>query len=135
MIYNKFKSKEAHARLDELFNLDKRVKIEILTQKRSLSQNAGIWLWFTYMEEQTGTFKQAWHDYFLDMFPIFQEVTILNEIKLIKIGTSKASKPQISKWMNEIDIYCSTEIGITLPKLKSPEAMRLYQFYSERDMI
>ena len=45
-----------------------RVKIERFTEPRTLSQNALMWLWFTCIEQETGTDKQDVHDYYCNRF-------------------------------------------------------------------
>ena len=45
-----------------------RVKIERFTEPRTLSQNALMWLWFTCIEQETGTDKQDVHDYYCNLF-------------------------------------------------------------------
>ena len=39
-----------------------KVTIERYTEPRTLSQNALMWLWFTCIEQDTGTDKQEVHD-------------------------------------------------------------------------
>ena len=45
-----------------------KVTIERYTEPRTISQNALMWLWFTCIEQETGTDKQDVHDYYCNRF-------------------------------------------------------------------
>lgn len=45
-----------------------RLIIERYTEPRTLSQNALMWLWFTCIEQETGTDKQDVHDYYCNHY-------------------------------------------------------------------
>ena len=45
-----------------------RLIIERYTEPRTLSQNALMWLWFTCIEQETGTDKQDVHDYYCNLY-------------------------------------------------------------------
>ena len=106
-----------------------------IRRKRTLNQNAGYWLWLTFLQEQTGSTKMELHDYFLDRYPIFNEVEINGKIRMVRIGTSGASIKQMSDHMNKIQIECSREWGIELPELEGNKIVDMYNDYREKGLI
>lgn len=56
-----------------------RVKIERFTEPRTLSQNALMWLWFTCIEQETGTDKQGM--YTITIVTAFSEGLRISEEK------------------------------------------------------
>ena len=119
MIYTKQRYFEAREKLEYFIKNDIRFRLEKVSYKRSLSQNAGFWLWMAYLEQITGTSKQVYHDYFLEIFPTRIEVIVNGMKKLVTITTShpEMNTQRMSVLMNNIDQHCSTEFGITLPDL------------------
>ena len=59
-----------------------RLIIERYTEPRTLSQNALMWLWFTCIEQETGTDKQDVHDYYCNLY--LRRTTII-KLSLIHI--------------------------------------------------
>ena len=55
-----------------------RLIIERYTEPRTLSQNALMWLWFTCIEQETGTDKQDVHDYYCNLY--LRRTTIITNL-------------------------------------------------------
>lgn len=106
-----------------------------VVRKRTLNQNAGYWLWMTFLQQETGNEKQDLHDFFLYKFPISREIEMFGEIQLIWCGTSAANTSQMSDHMNKIEIFCKTELGIDLPDLNSEKAIELFNYYKEQGFL
>mgnify|MGYP004442200361 CR=1 FL=1 len=81
-----------------------RVKIERFTEPRTLSQNALMWLWFTCIEQETGTDKQDVHDYYFR-----------GKEMVIAGSTSKLNTVQMTDFLNKVQADAAAELGITLP--------------------
>ena len=75
-----------------------RVKIERFTEPRTMSQNALMWLWFTCIEQETGTDKQDVHDYYCNRFLRRTSYTV-----------------QMTDFLNKVQADAAAELGITLP--------------------
>lgn len=106
-----------------------------IRRKRTLDQNAGYWVWMTYLQEQTGSTKKELHDYFLDRYPIFKEMIINHKIHMVRIGTSGANVKQMSDHMNKIEIEVSSEWGIILPDLEKGKIIDMYNNYKEKGLL
>jgi hypothetical protein len=109
---------------------NKRYTIEI-TQKRenrTLDQNALYWLWLTCIEQETGNSKEDIHYYCKDNFLPKKEMTIAGEVVYIPESTTKKDTKQFSDYMNEVQVFAASELGIILP---DPQDLIFESFYNE----
>lgn len=91
-----------------------RVTIERYTEPRTLNQNALMWLWFTCIEQETGTDKQDVHDYYCNRF--LRRTAFINGRELVISGkTSSLNTLQMTDFLNKIKAAAAAEFGITLP--------------------
>ena len=91
-----------------------RVKIERYTEPRTLNQNALMWLWFTCIEQETGTDKQDVHDYYCNRY-LRRTAFIKGKETVIAGSTSKLNTVQMTDFMNKIQDDAAAELGIVLP--------------------
>lgn len=95
-----------------------RLIIERYTEPRTLSQNALMWLWFTCIEQETGTDKQDVHDYYCNLY--LRRTTIIKGKETVIAGsTSKLNTLQMTDFLNKVKADAATELGITLPFRKT----------------
>lgn len=120
--------------LTRLFEKRRRVKIETVTETRTLSQNSYIWTVFTHLAMETGSDKQSYYDYYLKKFPVFGELVIYGEIYTMEITMSHFSKEQMSYWINEIAVDARQE-GFDIPEPETHKALEMYQEYKNLGMI
>ncbi|KAA6342896.1 hypothetical protein EZS27_009356 [termite gut metagenome] len=90
------------------------VRIERYAEKRTLSQNALMWLWFTCIEHSTGTDKGDVHDYYCSRF-LERKASIKGQEVTIQGSTSSLNTLQMSDFMNKVQADAASEFGITLP--------------------
>ena len=91
-----------------------KVTIERYTEQRTISQNALMWLWFTCIEQDTGTDKQEVHDYYCNLF-LSRRILFNGKEKTVSGSTSKLNTVQMTDFMNKIQADAASELGITLP--------------------
>ena len=78
-----------------------KLTIERYTESRTLSQNALMWLWFTCIEQETGTDKQDVHDYYCNLF--LRRTAFINGRETVIAGsTSKLNTLQMIEFMNKV---------------------------------
>ena len=109
---------------------NKRYTIEI-TQKRenrTLDQNALYWLWLTCIEQETGNSKEDIHYYCKDNFLPKKEMQIAGEVVYIPESTTKKDTKQFSDYMNKVQVFAASELGIILP---DPQDLIFESFYNE----
>lgn len=109
---------------DTLKNGEFILKIEHKEQKRSLSQNRLMWLWFACVEHETGQNKQDVHDYYCNMF-LYRNVEINRRNVQITGGTSKLNTSQFKNFLNRVQEDVIVEFGIRLP---NPEDLYFEEF-------
>lgn len=91
-----------------------RLTIERYTEPRTLSQNALMWLWFTCIEQETGTPKQDFHDYYCKLF-LSRTAVIKGKETVIAGSTSRLNTLQMTEFLNKVKADAATEFGIMLP--------------------
>lgn len=90
------------------------LNIKKQVNKRTLDQNALMWLWFACIENETGTDKQDIHDYYCKLF-LKREVSVNGKRELVVSGTSKLDTVAMTNFLNKIQADAASELGIILP--------------------
>ena len=90
------------------------VEIKRKTEPRTISQNSLMWMWFTCLEEATGTLKKDWHDYYCSKF-LVRSVDVKGGSIFIVGGTKDLNTIQFTKFLNQVQADAATEFGVTLP--------------------
>jgi hypothetical protein len=86
-------------------------------EKRTLSQNALMWLWFTCIERETGTDKNDVHDYYCIRF-LNRKTEINGKEEMVVGGTSKLDTAQFKNFLDKVQSDAASEFGIRLPHLE-----------------
>ncbi len=87
-------------------------------EKRSIAQNALMWLWFTCIQRETGTPKEDVHLYYKAKF-LGKWVSLNGEPPTWAIrDTKELSTEEMTEFLNQVQAEAATELGISLP---SPE--------------
>mgnify|MGYP000519859629 FL=1 len=104
-----------------------KVTIERYTEPRTISQNALMWLWFTCIEQETGTDKQDVHDYYCNLF--LRRMAVINGKETVIAGsTSRLNTLQMTDFLNKVKADAATELGISLPL---PDDLYYQEFINE----
>lgn len=90
------------------------VKITRKTEPRTISQNALMWLWYTCMEESTGTPKEDFHDYYKAKF-LSRDVAMGNNWYRVTGSTTDLNTLEFSDYLKKVNADASAEFGISLP--------------------
>lgn len=90
------------------------VKIVRKTKPRTISQNALMWMWYTCMEEATGTRKEDFHDYYKAKF-LSRDVTVGNRWQRVVGSTTDLNTLQMTNYLEKVKADAATEFGIMLP--------------------
>ena len=88
-----------------------RIVIEEQKQLCSVPQRKLMWMWFTFLEKETGTPRKYWHDYFCALF-----------LDDDFISTRDLSSAQMANFMNQIQAEVAVEWGYNLPLPEDKDA-------------
>ena len=91
-----------------------RLTIERYTEPRTVSQNALMWMWFTCIEQETGTDKQDVHDYYCDLF-LRRTAVVHGKETVVSGSTSRLNTLQMTDFLNKVKADAASEFGIMLP--------------------
>jgi len=121
-------SKEPAAVIAHLRNGRYNVTITRERQRRTLDQNALMWLWFTCIAQETGTPVQDVHDYYCSRM-LTRTLTWNGKTQVIVEGTSKLSKERMTDFLGQVQADAASEFGITLPMPEDRYFEDFYQTY------
>jgi hypothetical protein len=134
MIFRPTQLAEAIIYLNGLIEAGKRVKIEAAPEKKSLSQNAYLWLVFTHVGYETGASKDDMYYYWLGKFPKYKEVYFKGGLQLVPISLSSFTKEQTTRFIDEVVTDARIE-GFDIPDCEDVNLMRMYEYYSNKGLI
>lgn len=113
--YKDFMLKNLEAAFSTIRNGNYTLTIKRDVKRRSLDQNALMWLWFTCIEKETGTDKNDVHDHYCSKF--LRRTIIVNDKETVVIsGTSKLNTLQFTDFLNKVQADAASEFGIILPR-------------------
>ena len=119
--------KKIEAYFDTLKNGEYTLVAKRDTDKRSISQNALMWMWFNCIAHETGQNKTDIYDYYRMLF-LTREVVINGKEVSVTSGTSSLDTRQFTEFLNNIQSDAAAEFGIRLP---TPEDMYWEEFQNE----
>ena len=134
MIYRPSQKKQAINFIEKQFEKKKWLKIDPISEKKTLNQNNYLWLVFTIIAFDTGNQKEDIYQYYLDKFPTFKEININEDIKSIKISLSQFTVKQASLFIDKIVIDARQE-GFNIPDPGEKEALEAYNFYRQKGFL
>ena len=95
--------------------------------KRSLSQNALMWMWYACIEDETGQDRNDIHAHYCYKF-LSRPIEWNGSCEIVAGGTSSLTTEQMTDFLNKVQADAATEFGITLPQ---PED-RAFDVFFER---
>lgn len=103
------------------------VTIRRNTERRTISQNALMWVWFACIEDETGTHPVDIHDFYCKKF-LSRRVMYDTREETVYCGTSRLSKEEFTKFLNDVQADAASELGIKLP---TPEDRAFELFFEQ----
>jgi len=102
------------------------IHINLKREKRSLPQNRLYWMWLTCISDDTGSDKDQLHKEFSKMFLHKDTVVgIGGELVEVPVSTTKLNSAQFTDYLNNIQVFAASELGIVLP-LPEDDAWNLF---------
>lgn len=117
-----------------VFKRNKSVNIEIITEKKTLSQNAYLWLIFTHVAQETGSTKKEMYLYWLNKFPKFKDINFKSEIIPVLITLSEFTKEQTKQFIDEVCTDARQE-GFDIPDPENIKTLIMYNEYKMKGII
>lgn len=107
------------------------VFVKIHREKRTVDQNRLLFLWIGCISRETGYFKDEVHEIFKKKFLGVETFEMWGEkVERVKSTTSLNTK-QFSDYLERIQQFASTEMGIILPDPKDQYFEQFYQQYKD----
>lgn len=134
MIFKPSHQPEAVEYLCGLFEKQKTVKIDPVTESKTLSQVRYCWLCFTHIAYETGNTKEDIYAYFLNKFPTIKEISINGNLTSVMISLSQFTENQCSYFIDRFVIDARQE-GFDLPDPEDRKAVQMYNYYKNLGTI
>lgn len=99
--------------------------------RRSLNQNALMWLWLTCIESETGNERNHLHDFFKRKWIQPKKVVIFGE-EQIKYSTADLSTLQFSEYLDKLQAFAASELAIKLPDPADKHWDEFYEYYRDK---
>jgi hypothetical protein len=114
-------------------DLKKLYTVEVLEKKasRSISQNSLMWLWLTCIEFETGNDRNELHDIFKKKW-LQPKITHLYGEEIERYTTTDLNTTEFKYYLDKIQIFASTELGIKLPDPEDKYWQEFYEFYIDK---
>jgi hypothetical protein len=114
-------------------DISKLFTVEVLhkSPNRTISQNSLYWLWVACIEFETGEDKIRLHDLFKDMFILPEEIEVLGRKIIIHTTTDKDTL-KFKQFLDKVQIFASTELGIKLPDPEDKYWQEFYEYYIDK---
>ena len=109
------------------------VEVKLKREKRSVSQNALYWCWLSCIQDNTGTYQSDLHEIFKQKFLSSQcrnvrlmdeEYTVVNNASTTKLDTK-----QMTDYLDRIQQFASSELGLILPNQDDLYWSEFYEQY------
>jgi hypothetical protein len=108
-----------------------RVKVTKKKNKRSLDQNALYWMWLTCIEQETGNEKEDLHDFFRIKYLGGEWREVFGEKCFKIVSTTKLNTDIFRQYLNKVQIFANTELGITLPNPEDRQFEHFKEYYGK----
>lgn len=127
------KSRESILEYLRKLNLNKRyvVDVKVERDKRTISQCKLLFLWIGCVSHETGYFKDEVHEIFKKKFLGTEVFEIWGERVERLRSTANLDTKQFSDYLDRIQQFASTEMGIILPNPKDQYFEQFYQQYKD----
>jgi hypothetical protein len=99
--------------------------------KRTISQNGLYWLWLTCISHETGNDKDNLHEYFKVKYLIPESRIIFGQSIEVRT-TTDLNTIQFKYLLDNIQVFASTELAITLPDPNDKRWEEFYDYYKDK---
>ena len=134
MIFHSKELERAIIYLTKQFDRGRSVKVEPLTESKTLSQNAYLWLVLSYASNESGNNKDDLYQYYLKKFPVTKEIDFNGTIDIIPISLSRFTKEQASWFIDQVTIDLRSE-GFEVPDPEDKKTLEVYNYYKNKGLL
>ena len=101
------------------------VKITCKRGKRTIDQNSLYWMWLSCISDNTGEDTERLHRFFKAKYILKENISLFGENIESEPTTTNLDTKQFTEYLNKIQVFASSELGINLP---NPEDINFEQF-------
>jgi hypothetical protein len=108
------------------------VEIKVKREIRTIPQNRLYWLWLTCLMDETGEHKENLHEYFKQYYLGTTEHVVFDKYRIhVPPSTTKLDTLQFTNYLNRIEQFAASELGIVLPRPEDAVWAEFYEKYKD----
>jgi hypothetical protein len=108
------------------------VDIKVKREKRTIPQNRLYWLWLTCLMDETGEHKDNLHEYFKQYYLGTSERMVFDKyLIVVPVSTTTLDTLQFTHYLNRIEQFAASELGIVLPRPEDEVWADFYEKYKD----
>ncbi|MFI3322603.1 MAG: hypothetical protein R3Y50_08785 [Rikenellaceae bacterium] len=108
------------------------VIVKLHKEKRTLPQNSLFHLWCKCIQDDTGTDSEDVKRYCKERFLGYKDVYIFGNLSHELTSTAKLNTLQFTEFLNKMQAWAASELGIVLPIPEDLEFNHFYEKYKDR---
>ena len=115
-------------------DLKKIYTVEITERRirRTISQNGLYWLWLTCISHETGNDKDDLHEFFKQKYLADETTLVFGKYVVTRKSTTNLNTVQFKYLLDNVQIFASTELAITLPDPEDKRWEEFYDYYKDK---
>ena len=103
-------------------------EIKQIRHRRTIDQNSLYWLWLKCLQDETGEDKDRLHEYFKARYLGISTVEVFGVDVQMSASTTKLDTKEMTHYLDRIQQFALTDLGIALP---NPSDLYWEQFYQK----
>jgi hypothetical protein len=108
------------------------IEIKVKREIRTIPQNRLYWLWLTCLMDETGEHKDNLHEYFKQYYLGTEEYFVFDKYRIfVPTSTTTLDTLQFTNYLNRIEQFAATELGIVLPRPEDRVWAEFYEKYKD----
>jgi len=108
------------------------VTVALRRERRTISQNGLYWLWVQCIATETGGDKEQIHNELKVMFAPRRHVRGIYDDVPVPVSTTGMDTAQMSRYMEEVQAFAASELGIVLPSPEDQAYAAFEDYYNGR---
>lgn len=106
------------------------ITINIHRQTRTIPQNKLYWMWINCISRETGNEPSDLHEYFGGKWLPKDSYLIFGVVNLKPLSTTKLNTAEFTAYLDKIQTFTSSELGIVLPQPSDLYFDQFVDYYS-----
>lgn len=105
-----------------------------IQRPRTLSQNAYMWLCLAIAQDETGTDKGVYYQYYLAKFPVLEVQNIFGQDIVVQLSSSQFNRKQMTEFIDKVRLDLG-ENDIPTPDVEDKRLQQIFEDLQNRGIL